>query len=281
MAGRVRSKKPPHAQPQGRAPSGQHGASASVLLQGTDTALRLLQDIKAHRMDPRDLSPTQRRACLMLLANGTQTSAELAAMFRTSPSTIRMDLKRIRDEVGREVRDWTLSEVVGQLALTAEKCTAHAMKNEDPGLAWTVQRDFAKLLRELGVIQPHQPQSGFRMIVEQIGDGYDRARQALQLAINPTLTGDQADEHAVPQTDPIKPLTLPARISATSDPSPASAVPQTSTQPLPAPGEHAVPQTDQPSPPNPASAVPQNAQPRAQPRAQPGATLPGAAMGYE
>lgn len=230
MAGRVRTKKgaaPPHAQEQGVAASGQHGASAAVLLQGTDTALKLLQDIRAHRMDPRDLTAMQRRACLMLLANGTQTSAELAAMFKTSPSTIRMDLKQIRDEVGREVRDWSLSEVVGQLALTAEKCTAHAMKNEDPGLAWTVQRDFAKLLKELGVLKVEQQTSGFRMIIEDIGSGYERARQALTLALNPTLTGEVIDVKA----GPVRELELRGPITGSAEDGDAGD------------DEHAVPQT--------------------------------------
>jgi hypothetical protein len=129
----------------------------------------------------------------MLLANGSQTSAELAAMFSTTPSTIRMDLKLIRDEVGREVREWSLSEVVGQLAMVAEKCSASAMKNEDPGLAWTVQRDFAKLLKELGVLKLETQTTGFRMIIEDIGSGYERAREALTRALNPTLTGEVVD----------------------------------------------------------------------------------------
>lgn len=192
MAGKIRRKKATSPKSSGDSPGGgQPGAQASILSAGADTALRLLQDIRQHRIDPRDLSPNQRRSCLMLLANGSQTSTELAAMFRTSPSTIRMDLKKVREEVGREVREWTTSEVVGQLALMAEKTTAAAMKQEDPGLAWTIQRDLAKLLKELGVVRPEVDRSGFRMTVEAIGDGYERAREALQLALNPVLTGQQ------------------------------------------------------------------------------------------
>lgn len=238
MGGRRRKGRPTAAPPQDQRPktaSGKNGASATVLLAGTDTAIKLLNDIKAHRLDPRDLTRSQRRSCLMLLANGSQTSTELAATFRTSPGTIRKDLKAIREEVGREVREWSTSEVVGQLALMAEKTTASAMKQEDPGLAWTIQRDFAKMLKELGVIRPEVDQSGFRLTVEAIGTGYDKAREALTLAMNPTLTGQlPPKEH--PVQDLPGPTTLDAEFAVpqvggdtgtTSPPPEGLAVPQT------------------------------------------------------
>lgn len=247
MAGRLRRKKA--AVPQAQRPktaSGQNGSSATVLLAGTDTALRLLDDIRNRRLDPRDLTPSQRRSCLMLLANGSQTSTELSALFRCSASTIRMDLKQIREEVGREVREWSTAEVVGQLALVAEKTTAQAMKQDDPGLAWTIQRDLAKLLKELGVIRPEVDQAGFRLTVESIGSGYDRARQALSQALNPALTGMQP---RLP--GPVPALRTGGQVIDVDHESrePGLAVPQT---PLPASGSDpdsggvlAVPQTPQ------------------------------------
>lgn len=166
------------------------GARADAVPAHEDTVLRLLADVKAGRVDPRTLSPDQRRSLLVLLACGTQTSAELATLFGVSPSLIRKDLGRIREEFGREVRDWTLEEVLGQLYMAKEKCAAHAMKVEDPGLAWTVERDFVKTLKELGVLgEQDRSQEGFRVVIERIGDGYERAGRLLANALDPELVG--------------------------------------------------------------------------------------------
>jgi len=169
------------------------GAMATELREGADTALRLLQDIKAKRIDPRDLEASQRRACLLLLANGTQTSAEMAAMFGVASSTIRKDLKKIREELGREVKQWTLEEVLGDLALTADKCSANAMRQEDPGLSWTIKRDFAKILKEFGVIGPQEEKNSLTVTLQGIGEGYERARAALVKGLDPRLTGEVID----------------------------------------------------------------------------------------
>jgi len=174
---------------EGDTPRGQTGSSATQLPMTADSAVRLLQDIKAHRIDPSTLTPTQRRSVLVLCAHGSMTSTELAVLFSTTPSTIRMDLKKIRDEYGREVREYTLSEVLGQLAFTAEKCTAKAMKQEDPGLAWSIQRDLAKMFKDLGVLDNNQGQGGFKLIIESMGSGYEKTREAMKLAMNPALTG--------------------------------------------------------------------------------------------
>jgi len=196
VAGRVRRAKAPEDAQRvrvvGKNGHVQHhrGAQAQALIHGGDTALRLLRDIKEHRVDTATLTVDQRRSCLLLLANGSQTSAELASVFKVGPSTIRMDLKRLRETIGREVQEWTLQEVLGQLALSAEKCTSLAMKEEDPGLAWTIQRDFAKLLKEFGVIGSSEDRSGFKLTIEGIGEGYERARLLLGQALDPRLTGE-------------------------------------------------------------------------------------------
>lgn len=187
MSGRVLRKKAKPGEKKRRRKS--VGARADRLPENMDTALKLLEDLHARRVDPHDISPPQRRACLILLANGSQTSAELAALFGVSPSCIRNDLKQLRDQMGREVQQWTLAEVLGQLAMTAERCQAMAMKQSDPGLAWTIVRDHMKLLKEFGLIEPTRDPSGFRLTVEAIGSGYERARTALEQALDPRLTG--------------------------------------------------------------------------------------------
>lgn len=197
--------------------AGGNGAMATELREGADTTARLLRDIKANRLDPRDLSATQRRACLLLLANGTQTSGEMAAMFGVKPSTIRTDLQRLRETLGREVKEWTLTEVLGDLALAADKCSAQAMRQEDPGLSWTIRRDFAKLLREFGVIGSDRDRNALTITLEGIGEGYERARAALSRGLDPRLTGEVIDVEATVSDDPDRrvppPLPLDRRLT--------------------------------------------------------------------
>ena len=179
-----------------------------------DTPMRLLDDIKERRIDPATITRTQRQACLLLIANGKHTSAELAELFRVSPSMIRADLKVLRETVGREVGEWSLNEVLGQLYMAKERCSATAMKQDDPALAWTVERDFAKLLIDLGVVGKKESGEGWRITVEQIGQGYDRATALLGQAISPALTGEvvSKDENEAGTGDEAKTLPLDRRL---------------------------------------------------------------------
>lgn len=173
------------------------GARADCLRAERDTALVLLQDLDAGRLNPRDLSANQRRACLMILANGSRTSPELAAMFKTTASTIRMDLMLIRRTVGREVKEWTVEEVVGDLAIAAERATALAMKDKDAGLMWTIRKEFAKMLVELGVVEKGTEAKGFRVTVESIGGRYDQVVGVLTQSLDPLITGEVVEAENV------------------------------------------------------------------------------------
>lgn len=180
-----------------------NGAATSTgLTRAADTPVRLLQDIEARRVDAGTLTKAQRQACLVVLADGKQTSAELAAIFKVGPRLIRRDLQEIRARLGREVREWGLEEVLGQTVMVAEKCRVHAMRQEDPGLAWSIQRDLVRVLKELGALD-HQERDGLRITVEAIGAGYERARQVLGRALDPRFTGEEP-----PRAD--HPLMLPA-----------------------------------------------------------------------
>ena len=239
------------AKPLPKAPGSGNGRSGPAVHQlppRHDTALHLLGEIKAHRLDPGTLTPKQRRACLVLLANGSQTSAELASLFKVSPATIRKDLRTLREELGREVREWSLEEVVGQLSMVAEKTTAHAMKAEDPGLAWTIQRDFARLLKELGVLQPQGDRTALRLTVEAIGDGYERAKEALSLALDPTLTGLHPKGREVPTLPAVPRAPSTTTLGGQDPPSDEFAVPQS---PPGDQGEDPGDPGDQPPPPGP------------------------------
>jgi hypothetical protein len=167
------------------------------------TPLAMLEDIQNKRLDPRDLDPAQRRSCLLLLrsTSGKHTSAELASLFDVSPAQIRRDLREIDRELGAEVKAWTLDEVLGSLVSTAERCSVMALKQEDAGLAWSIERDKVKMLKDLGVIEHEQDKSAITITVESIGKGYERARDVLAKTLDPITSGVQQDLD--PDQDPL------------------------------------------------------------------------------
>lgn len=203
------------------------GSRALELDERADTGLRLLREIKEGVLDARDLSRTQRKACLVLMANGKQTSAEMATILATKPSTVRRMLQEIRKERGREVSQWTTDEVLGQMAWAKERCQARAMAQDDPGLAWSIERDFVKLLKELGVVGDKAETEGVRVTIEALGRGYERATETLGQALNPVLTGQVVDvEHQGLSTQALPPLE-PAPVEPTKPPLLALPVPMT------------------------------------------------------
>lgn len=158
--------------------------------------INMLREISQGRLDPHELTPKQRRACLVVMANGTQTSAQLAEVFGVSAPTIRRDVQRIRAEIGREVHEWSMEEVVGDLVHTSEKCATMAMQQEDPGLVWTIKRDMAKLLREWGVIGKGGQANSLTVTVEHIGESYERMKGVLAFTMDPELTGEVVPDGA-------------------------------------------------------------------------------------
>lgn len=161
-----------------------------------DTPVRLIKDLNAGRVDPSSLTTKQRKAVLVLTANGKRTSAELGLLLGCPASSVRRLMSEIRKEVGREVRQWSVEEVLGSMAMTAEKCSAMAMDQEDPQLAWAIERDKVKILQSLGVVAPDNPQDGVRVTIEALGNSYARATAILGKALDPRLTGrvEQAPE---------------------------------------------------------------------------------------
>ncbi len=165
-----------------------------------DQPIYLLKEIKEERLDPTTLDKPQRQACLLMLANNVLTAVELAHMFGVSAKTIRKDLREIRAELGREVKQWTMEEVLGNLARAAERCSTQAMKQQNTALAWSIERDFAKLLKDWGLVGPRQEQSTITITAQHLGESYDRMKAAMALAMDHRRSGERIDPRDIETT---------------------------------------------------------------------------------
>ncbi len=175
---------------------GRDPSIASVDANGA-TAIALLTEIEKKRLDPVILTTDQRRACIAVVANGHHTQGQLAHLFKVCSDTIRNDLKRIREQLGEHVREWSLDYVLGDLAMTADRCSAMAFEQADPGLAWKIKSEMVKHLQSLGVIGERKDQDGIRITVEAIGQGYGKLRETMAYALDPVLSGEEGEQEVI------------------------------------------------------------------------------------
>lgn len=152
--------------------------------------LKIMKSINEGSRNPQTLSREERKACLVVMSSGQYRTSELAEMFGVTARMIRRDLQEIKREIGNEVRSTTMEEVLGDLALTAERASTMAFRHEDPGLGWKVKVEYVKLLRDLGVIGDQTRTTGLRVTIESLSQGHNRLRDALAGALDPTVTGE-------------------------------------------------------------------------------------------
>lgn len=165
--------------------------------------LQLMKALKDKKRDALTLTREERKAVLILMGLGKNTSSELGVMLGCTPDLIRQLNREIRQERGSEVTSWTREEILGSMVMAAEKCSAMAYEQEDAQLAWAIERDKVKLLKEVGILEPTSAQEGIRLTIEALGAKYERATGILATRLDPRLTGKVVNE------DPITLLALP------------------------------------------------------------------------
>lgn len=182
----------------------QHGLTLA-LPEYQDRPIRLLKDIKARRVDPGSLTEGQRVSVLLVLVNGKYTTAELADLLDVSPGQIRRDMIVLRRRVGREVREWTPEDVVGDLVMAADRYSARAMQQNDTALAWKIKLDLAKALAQAGLTTGGAEERRLKVTVEAIDRGMGDFRTVMLDALDPVLSGleDDVDGPALSGPKPI------------------------------------------------------------------------------
>lgn len=152
------------------------------------TPFWLLREIEAKRLDPATLSRDQRRSVLPFLLSGRHTTYQLAHMFQLSNTRMYQEVAAVRREIGEHVRTWDPETIVGYMTMAAERYTAMAVEQNDPGLAWSITKDFCTMLARLGLTGERE--SKLVMTFEAVGKGYEEAARKLAESMNPELSGE-------------------------------------------------------------------------------------------
>ena len=194
----------------GGRPGGQQTGISLQLPEHQDRPIQLLKDIRSRRVDPHSISDQQRRSVMLVLAHGTYTAAELGDLLGVSPQTIRKDMRLLRQQVGREVREWTPEDVVGDLVLAADRMGARAMQQNDTALAWKIRLDLARALREAGLTSGGQEERRLKVTVEAIETGMGDFRTTMLQALDPVLSGLEPDGEELKVLAGPKPIGLGA-----------------------------------------------------------------------
>ncbi len=97
--------------------------------QGSESqTLTFLQDIKSGSVNPRSLSPADRRLLVSFLTVEGQSNAEIAHLLRVSDRTIERDKRSLREENAIAKNPKLLEQIVGKLMSEAEVCIQRIRK---------------------------------------------------------------------------------------------------------------------------------------------------------
>lgn len=135
--------------------------SAAVQPRGV---LSLLSEIKAQRLDAKDLSKEERRRCVMHLGSEGVSVPEMAALLQTSERTVHRDRSAIRQDQALEPDPKFAGIVAGRLMSEMEICIARvrrvtrdretppAVKVDAERVAFEIQDRCVQRLQSLGFL---------------------------------------------------------------------------------------------------------------------------------
>jgi len=125
----------------------------------------LLQKIKSEEINPRELSPEEKKACINLLIIGEGfTHAQTAQLLCCSEKTIQRYIGEIRKQNSLNPSFGLAKQLIGEMVLKAEAHIAHLIRlsrgregsvserAQSEFLAWKVRVDFMSKLQSFGYL---------------------------------------------------------------------------------------------------------------------------------
>jgi len=100
----------------------------------------------------RTLVETQKTALIVLLRTRGYSTAVIARDFAIHELEVNKVYSRHADELGSQVINVRLNTLVGHLQIAAERASEGAMRKEDWGSYWRIQKEMIALLQSLGIV---------------------------------------------------------------------------------------------------------------------------------
>lgn len=99
------------------------------------------------------LVKTQQTALVSVLRARGYSSQVIGTDFGIDPIAVTKTFARYADELGAQVVNVRLNTLVGNMQLAAERATEGAMKKNDWGTYWRIQKEVVALLQSLGIVK--------------------------------------------------------------------------------------------------------------------------------
>lgn len=98
------------------------------------------------------LADTQQRAIVVVLRSRGFASHNIAREFGVEERIVRRTWDKYADDLGAQVVGVRLTHIAGELRNRAEQVTEMLMQMNKPDQAFRVQKDYIKLLQDLGIV---------------------------------------------------------------------------------------------------------------------------------
>jgi hypothetical protein len=98
------------------------------------------------------LAETQQRAIVVVLRSRGFASHNIAREFSVSERSVRETWDKYASDLGAQVVGVRLDHIAGELRNRAEQVIEKLMQNGKPEVAFRVQKDYIKLLQDLGIV---------------------------------------------------------------------------------------------------------------------------------
>lgn len=131
------------------------GITATFTLE--DLGMHLWNKMQANPVDRRSawfhgMVPTQQTAiCVVLRSRGFST-LNIAREFACEERVVRGAWSKYADDLGAQVVGVRLTTIAGELQARMEQISEALMEKGDHATAWRVQKDYTKLLQDLGIV---------------------------------------------------------------------------------------------------------------------------------
>lgn len=184
------------------------------------SVIEIIRDIKATSLDPKSLSPEDRRACVMHLSTEGLTVPEIAQVLKVSDRTIARDRKAIQESNAIWHDPHLAGQFAGRVVAEADACIArirratrdkgapHAVKVEGERACFEIVNKATLCLQSLGYL-PSAAQQIKADLTHHLGEPLSikaiqtEAKRLEQIECE--IVDSEAKPEADPQTMPLRP----------------------------------------------------------------------------